>query len=100
MTSSALAVATKVTINQDLFHITLQDGRILGVPFDWFPKLLSASQTERENYELSPTGEGIHWWDLDLNLSINGLLQGRREFNPDWSMKDYLTRKGLSSPSV
>ncbi|MDY6215134.1 DUF2442 domain-containing protein [Actinobacillus porcinus] len=100
MTSSALAVATKVTINQDLFHITLQDGRILGVPFDWFPKLLNASQAERENYELSPTGEGIHWWDLDLNLSINRLLQGRREFNPDWSMKDYLTRKGLSSPSV
>ncbi|QEH09316.1 DUF2442 domain-containing protein [Histophilus somni] len=99
MTFSTLAIATKVSINQDSFQITLQDGRVLGVPFNWFPKLQNASQAERENYELSPTGEGIHWWELDLNLSINGLLQGKREFNPDWSMKDYLIRKGLTLPS-
>ena len=99
MTSSTLAIATKVSINQDLFQITLQDGRVLGIPFNWFPKLQNASQAERENYELSPTGEGIHWWDLDLNLSINGLLAGNREVNPEWSMKDYLARKKLSMPS-
>ncbi|AEC16389.1 DUF2442 domain-containing protein [Gallibacterium anatis] len=98
MNSLKPAVATKVLINDDNFQLILKDGRTLGIPFDWFPRLKSASQAERENYDLSPIGDDINWWDLDLNLSVNNLLLGYKEFNPGWSLQEYLARNGITPP--
>ena len=53
----------------------LSDGRTLGVPLAWFPRLLGATREQLENYELSPLG--LHWEDLDEDISIAGLLAGR-----------------------
>ncbi|MEY4588041.1 MAG: hypothetical protein RL497_117 [Pseudomonadota bacterium] len=55
--------------------LELSDGRTLGVPLAWFPRLLNASKTELEQFELSP--RGIHWNLLDEGISIDGLLVGR-----------------------
>ncbi|MBI3146203.1 MAG: DUF2442 domain-containing protein [Pseudogulbenkiania sp.] len=55
--------------------VELSDGRTLGVPLAWFPRLLAASRVQLERYELSP--HGIHWDELDEDLSIAGLLTGR-----------------------
>lgn len=55
--------------------LELNDGRTLGVPLAWFPRLLAATVTQLEQYELSP--HGIHWDELDEDLSVDGLLAGR-----------------------
>ena len=56
-------------------NLELSDGRTLGVPLAWFPRLLSATREQLENYELSPCG--LHWEDLDEDISVAGLLAGR-----------------------
>lgn len=55
--------------------LELNDGRTLGVPLAWFPRLLAATITQLEQYELS--AHGIHWDELDEDLSVDGLLAGR-----------------------
>jgi len=56
-------------------NVELSDGRLLGVPLTWFPRLLQATREQLENCELSP--RGLHWDDLDEDISITGLLAGR-----------------------
>jgi hypothetical protein len=56
--------------------VTLADGRKIVTPLDWYPRLLKASATQRARYEIMPLG--IHWPDLDEDLSIAGMLKGQR----------------------
>ena len=56
-------------------NVELSDGRMLGVPLAWFPRLLQATREQLEDYELSPYG--LHWEDLDEDISVAGLLAGR-----------------------
>jgi hypothetical protein len=56
--------------------VTLIDGRKIVTPLEWYPRLLRASLKERGNYEIMPMG--IHWPELDEDLSIAGMLKGRR----------------------
>jgi hypothetical protein len=67
-----------VTIDQDRLWVELSDGRTLGVPLAWFPRLLNASPGQLEDFELSP--KGIHWDALDEDISIKGLLLGQGDF--------------------
>jgi hypothetical protein len=55
--------------------VELSDGRTIGVPLAWFPRLMDATREQLENYELSP--RGLHWEDLDEDISVEGLLAGR-----------------------
>ena len=55
--------------------VELQDGRVIGVPLAWFPRLLNASAQQRDRFELSPGG--LHWEELDEDISVAGLLAGR-----------------------
>jgi len=71
------ASATDVGFNDDELSVALADGRRIFVPLAWFPKLLEASSTERANWEPLGDGQGIHWPDIDEDLSVNGLLAGR-----------------------
>ena len=64
----------RVTFDADSMWVSLNDGRVLGVPLAWFPRLLHASIAEREQVELSP--RGLHWEALDEDISISGLLAG------------------------
>ncbi len=56
-------------------YFELNDGRELGVPLEWFPKLKEASPEERSNYCLTANGTGVHWKNLDEDISIKYLLQ-------------------------
>ena len=56
--------------------VTLRDGRKIATPLDWYPRLQRASATQRANYEIMPMG--IHWPDVDEDLSIAGMLKGQR----------------------
>ena len=56
-------------------HVSLTDGREIAVPLAWFPRLLKASPTQRANWRLIGRGGGIHWPDVDEDISVAGLLQ-------------------------
>lgn len=67
--------AKDVRFDEWTMWVELSDGRTLGVPLAWFPRLLAASSEQLANFELS--AHGIHWDELDEDLSIEGLLAGR-----------------------
>jgi hypothetical protein len=67
--------ATAVRFDDHVMWVDLTDGRALGVPLAWFPRLLHASSAERERVEISRNG--LHWETLDEDISIVGLLAGR-----------------------
>jgi Protein of unknown function (DUF2442) len=66
--------ATAVRFDEHAMWVELSDGRTLGVPLAWFPRLLHATAAQRESVELSRTG--LHWEDIDEDISIAGLLAG------------------------
>jgi hypothetical protein len=68
--------AKEVAVTDDELVVLLADGRRISVPLAWFPRLLRANPEQRRNYELLGEGVGIHWPDLDEDLSVAGLLRG------------------------
>jgi len=58
-----------------MMHVLLSDGREISVPFEWFPRLKSASPKQRRNWRLIGKGIGIHWPDLDEDISVSSLLK-------------------------
>ncbi|MCZ6485248.1 MAG: DUF2442 domain-containing protein [Acidobacteria bacterium] len=69
-------LARQVEVTVDELRVTLADGRKLSVPLAWFPRLLNAPPDKRDKWELFGDGEGIHWPQVDEDLSIEGLLVG------------------------
>ncbi|MCI5065023.1 DUF2442 domain-containing protein [bacterium] len=65
-----------VSWTDDSMSVDLVDGRTITVPIVWYPRLLNASPKERENWKTSGGGYGIHWPDIDEDLSVEGLLRG------------------------
>ena len=68
------ARARAVEFIPDAFTVRLEDGRSLIVPLEWFPRLRDATSEQRSHWELSGPGIGIHWPDLDEDISVAGLL--------------------------
>jgi hypothetical protein len=66
--------ATRVRFDADSFWVDLSDGRVIGVPLAWFPRLLHGSEEQREQVRIS--SRGLHWDALDEDISIAGLLAG------------------------
>lgn len=66
--------AVQVTFDDSSMYVSLNDGRMLGVPLAWFPRLLHASLEQRQNFTISTSG--LHWDQLDEDISIAGLLAG------------------------
>lgn len=66
---------TAVRFDEHSFWVDLDDGRSLGIPLAWFPRLLHATPAQREKVELSR--DGLHWEDIDEDISIAGLIAGR-----------------------
>lgn len=67
---------TDVAVGSDTLTVGLKDGRSISVPLAWFPKLLHATDAQRKNWKIAGGGYGIHWPDLDEDLSTEGLLRG------------------------
>lgn len=65
-----------VTFANDSFSVSLRDGRTIKVPLAWYPRLLHGSAEQRANWQIAGGGYGIHWPDLDEDLSTEGLLRG------------------------
>ncbi len=65
-----------VETNEDELRVLLMDGRTISVPLAWYPRLLHATPGQRQNWEVAGAGYGIHWPDIDEDLSTEGLLRG------------------------
>ena len=65
-----------VSFTEDTVAVDLADGRTIVVPLVWYPRLLDASREQRQNWKVSAGGYGIHWPDIDEDLSTAGLLRG------------------------
>lgn len=79
MTTSTLATDERVMdveATEDTLTVSLMDGRRISVPIVWYPRLLHATQAQRDNWKVAGAGYGIHWPDIDEDLSVERLLRG------------------------
>ena len=65
-----------VQLTDDTLTVSLRDGRAISVPLVWYPRLLNATPSQRRNWKISGGGYGIHWPEIDEDLSTEGLLRG------------------------
>lgn len=65
-----------VDFSENFLIVSLKDGRRISVPIEWYPRLLRASASERDHWEICGGGYGIHWPEIDEDLSTEGLLRG------------------------
>lgn len=79
-----------VSLSDDTLTVELSDGRTLSVPLAWYPRLSYAEPAERSNWRLIGKGEGIHWQDIDEDISVEGLLAGRPSGESQASLKKWL----------
>lgn len=97
MTISAVEIeipdAVNVTVTEDTLTVDLSDGRTISVPLAWFPRLLHASPEERKNWRLLGKGRGIHWDDLDEDISVENLLAGKPSGESQASLEKWLGQR-------
>ena len=86
----AEAAATRVSVTDDTLTVDLVDGRTISVPLVWYPRLHHATAAERARWVLTPFGEGIHWPDLDEDLSCQHLVEGRGSNESGSSLQRWL----------
>ncbi len=96
-TELSVPEAQSVTVGEDTLTAELSDGRTIAVPLDWYPRLVHASAEERANWRFIGAGEGIHWPDLDEDISIAALLAGRPSAEGQKSLSRWLEAREASS---
>jgi hypothetical protein len=77
VSETTLPLATGVAVTEDTLTVDLADGRSVSVPLAWYPRLLHATPAERLECHLIANGEGIHWADVDEDISVSSLIPGR-----------------------
>lgn len=104
MTISAIEIevpnAESVTVTEDTLSVDLSDGRTISVPLAWFPRLVHATPEERNNWRLIGKGHGIHWEDLDEDISVEGLLAGKPSGESQASFKRWLNQRSAHLTST
>lgn len=99
LVNELLAVkASEVTITDDTLAIDLTDGRTLLVPLIWYPRLWHGTPEERNHWRLIGDGEGIHWPELDEDISVEGLILGKRSGESQRSLQRWLEKRSKGKP--
>src|SRR5436190_14829277 len=93
MLTKAEAKAQNVSVNDDTLAIDLSVGRSVSAPLAWFPRLLHATPDERNHWQLIGIGQGIHWPDLDEDISVENLLTGQASGESRESFSNWLTAR-------
>ena len=83
-------LAERISIDNESLMIDLVDGRNISVPLEWYPRLLHGTPQERNNWRLIGRGEGIHWSDLDEDISVENVWAGRPSGESQRSLKRWL----------
>jgi hypothetical protein len=86
-------VAMHVTVTEDKLIVDLADGRSLGVPLAWYPRLVHGTPAERQHWQLLGDGYAIEWPDLDEHIGVEGLLAGRHSGESPKSFERWLTAR-------
>ena len=95
-TLTAEAKAQNITVTDDTLAVDLADGRTISVPLVWYPRLLHGSERERNNWRFIGDKEGIHWPDLDEDISIENLLEGKPSGESQSSLKRWLQARAIT----
>ncbi|MFM9905095.1 MAG: DUF2442 domain-containing protein [Pyrinomonadaceae bacterium] len=90
---TAEAKAQKVMVTDDTLVIDVNDGRTVSVPLAWYPRLLHGTEKERNNWRFIGEKEGIHWPDLDEDISVENLLMGQPSGESQSSFKQWLEKR-------
>jgi len=93
VTEIQLVRAQNVIVTSDSLTVDLDDGRTISVPLAWYPRLLHATPEERNNWRLIGKGEGIHWPDLDEDISVDNLLNAKPSGESQRSFKRWLEKR-------
>lgn len=88
-----VAKAQDVKVTDDELIVALSDGRTISVPLVWYPRLLHGSKEEREKWRLIGDGQGIHWPELDEDISVEHLLAGIPSRESQKSLQKWLARR-------
>jgi len=94
-----LVTAVTASANDDSLTVELSDGRVISAPLAWYPRLAHGTVAERNNWRLIGAGHGIHWPDLDEDLSVEGLLAGRPSGECQASLKKWLAKRAEANRS-
>jgi hypothetical protein len=89
-------LALRVSVSDDALTVDLADGRTITAPLVWFPRLAHGAHEERNNWRLIARGEGIHWPDLDEDISVESLLAGRGSGETQQSFRRWLEERASS----
>ncbi len=85
--------AKSVNVTEDAVTLELTDGRKICAPLAWYPRLAHGSPAERSNWELTGRGQGVHWPDLDEDISVESLLGGRPSGESPSSLSRWLAQR-------
>ncbi len=85
-----LPFASSAVVTDDTLTVELSDGRSVSVPLAWYPRLLHATAAERLKWRLIAQGEGIHWPDVDEDISVSSLIAGRPSAESAASLQRWL----------
>jgi|SRR5215472_5863738 len=85
----------RIIVTEDTLSAELRDGRTISAPLGWFPRLSHAEQRERANWRLIGRGQGVHWPDLDEDISADGLLLGKPSGESQTSLQKWLDGRAL-----
>ncbi len=88
-----IPLAQDASVSSDTLSVELSDGRSVSIPLEWYPRLAYANESERNNWRLIGRGDGIHWEDLDEDISVECLLAGRSSRESQTSLKKWLAAK-------
>lgn len=88
-----------ISISEDTLTADLSDGRTISVPLNWYPRLLHGTPEERANWRLIGQGEGIHWPDLDEDISVENLIYGQPSGESQKSFQKWQESRNKSKPS-
>ena len=86
--------AENVRVTSESLSVELSDGRNVAAPLAWFPRLQHGTAKERNNWRLIGRGEGIHWSDLDEDISVEGLMLGEPSGESQQSFQRWLEKRG------
>ena len=90
-----ISMAQHVVVTRDALVVDLADGRTISVPLAWYPRLANGKSSERSNWRLIGRGVGIHWPDLDEDISVAGLFSGLPSNESPASLRRWLKARGL-----
>ncbi|MDP1606383.1 MAG: DUF2442 domain-containing protein [Rhodocyclaceae bacterium] len=91
-TEIAIPHAIGVHVSEDALSVDLEDGRTLTAPLGWYPRLVRATPEERGHWRLIGPGTGIHWEDVDEDISVEGLLRGKPSGESQRSFERWLSK--------